>query len=104
MERGGPVGNCECALCLGMNNADIGSFLGNPCTPCLPVDGGSNGLGDGRLDGVLSMIVLRLDSGSVFEGGIDIALVWAVLDGDACRDFTALVDMGGSIDGPYTKR
>ena len=92
------MGSCECALCLGMNKVAIGSFLGAPCPP---VDGCASGLGGEGVDGLLSIAELWLKAVDSFEGESDIALTFG---GETGRGFAALVDMGGSIEGPYTRR
>ena len=94
----GSVGNCEWALCLGMNKVAIGSFLGAPCPP---VGGCASDLGGERVDGLLSIAELRLETADDFGDGSAIPLA---LGGENGRGFTAWADIGGSIELPYTKR
>jgi hypothetical protein len=73
--------------------------------PCPPVDGGANGLTVGEVVDLLSIaagLQLDVDGFVADENGP----VWAcaAFGGEISRGLTALVDMGGNIEGPYTKR
>lgn len=61
-------------------------------------------MGGDTVTSLLSISGLRLDIGGSFRDGVVSVLAWVALGGATRRGFTILVDMGGSMEGPYTKR
>lgn len=61
-------------------------------------------MGGDTVASLLSVSGLRLDIGGSFRDGVVSVLAWVALGGATRRGFTILVDIGGSMEGPYTKR